>query len=149
MRAKLKKIIKSIAIVMVSLIILPFLAYGIFCLAVPISRPSNAVRSYVLRKMPIGTDWNDVIKTAEEQNWKVYAEFTDRGLTVSKITGNIRYEEEDDKDNSNLDVMGEQLMHVILGKYRFIGYCGVSVYLVFDENSKLIEAYISKDWDSI
>ena len=47
---KTQTILKRISAVLTSVVLLPFVFYGIFLLAVPISRPNKAARSYVMKK---------------------------------------------------------------------------------------------------
>lgn len=148
MNEKSKKVTKRIVVVIVSLIVLPFLAYGIFYLAVPISRPDDAVHSYVLRKMPIGTSWDDAIVKISNQNWGLESTH-DCGLVVSKITGFVRYPHDNEEESPDLYFIGTKSMYIYLGEYYNPWNVSVCAYLAFDENGKLIEAFIRKDYDSI
>ena len=79
MKNKFKKIIKIVVIVMVSLILLPFVAYGIMLLTVPISRSDEGVYSYVYKKIPVGTSWDEVLEIIDDKGWEIKELHTDYG----------------------------------------------------------------------
>ncbi len=82
MKNKFKKIIKIVVIVMVSLILLPFVAYGILLLTVPISRSDEGVYSYVYKKIPVGTSWDEVLEIIDDKGWEIKELHTDYGLCI-------------------------------------------------------------------
>ena len=145
----MNKRLKKFFITIITTFIFISVLSGIFWLVVPISRSHDAVRSYVLKEISLGTDWDRTIKIMEAQNWKIKEAYTDRGLAISKVTGGIHYANEDDMNNSNLNIVGEQCMFVYLGEYSAPVDVAVFAYLAFDSNGKLVEVYIRKDVDSI
>ena len=81
MKKKFKKGIKIVVIVMVSLILLPFVAFGVQLLTVPISRPNEAVRSYFYRKVPVGTRWDEVLEIIDDKGWEI------KGGVLAQVIG--------------------------------------------------------------
>lgn len=149
----MKKAIKRILTILAVIVILPFLLYGIFWLAVPISRSDEDVRAYVLQQIPVGTDWDDVISAAEDKEWEIRESKTDRGLRINDAAGNTSIASEDEMQNGaenreNVRIVGKQAMLVRLGEYRVIFHTAVFAYLAFDEDGKLVEAAIRRDIDA-
>lgn len=149
----MKKAIKRILTILAVIVILPFLLYGIFWLAVPISRSDADVHAYVLQQIPVGTDWDDVISAAEDKGWEIRETSTD-GLRINDAAGNASFASEDEMRNEseseeNVRIVGEQAMFVRLGEYRVIFHTAVFAYLAFDENGKFIEAAIRRDIDAL
>lgn len=149
----MKKTIKRILIILAAIVILPFLLYGIFWLAVPISRSDADVRAYVLQQIPVGTGWEDVISVAGDKEWEIRETRTARGLRINDAAGTASIASEDEmqegaENKENVRIVGEQAMFVHLGEYRMIFHTAVFAYLAFDENGELIEAAIRRDIDA-
>lgn len=148
----MKKVIKRSLIILAVIVILPFLLYGIFWLAVPISRSDADVHAYVLQQIPVGTDWDDVISAAEDKGWEI-RETSTNGLRINDAAENASFASEDEmrnesKSEENVRIVGEQAMFVRLGEYRVIFHTAVFAYLAFDEDGKLVEAAIRRDIDA-
>ncbi len=153
MKNKLKKVTKIVVIVMVSLILLPFVAYGIQLLTVPISRPNEAVRSYFYRKVPVGTSWDEVLEIIDDKGWKIKELDTEHGLCIYDGAGATAFATEDrlarrEKSPSKSRVVGVKSMFVELGEFYGPFHNAVFVYIAFDEDDKLIEVTIRRDIDS-
>ncbi len=148
MKKKLKKVIKIIVIVMVSLILLPFVAFGIQLLTVPISRPNEAVRSYVFRQMQIGTSWGDALEIINDEKWEIRGKDTEHGLRINDSAGNVSFASDDEIITANIRIVGVKSMCVELGEFYGPFHTAVFAYLAFDENDKLIEVKIRRDIDS-
>lgn len=152
MKHNMKKIIKRIGIILITVFILIILIIGLFLLFVPISRPDEAVHNYVLRKIPIGTTWNDVIEIIEDKGWEIRQTSTEHGLWINS-SGRGGFASDDEMkygtENSNIRIVGVKSMWVELGEYYGPFHTAVSVYLAFDENNKLIEAVVRRDIDGL
>lgn len=151
MKKKFKKVIKIIVIVMVSLILLPFVAFGIQLLTVPISRPNEAVRSYFYRKVPVGTRWDEVLEIIDDKGWEIKKFDTEHGLCI--YDGWTTFATEDrlasrEKSTAKSRVVGVKSMFVELGEFYGPFHNAVFVYIAFDEDDKLIEVTIRRDIDS-
>ena len=149
MKKKFKKVIKIVVIVMVSLILLPFVAFGIQLLTVPISRPDEAVRSYFYRKVPVGTSWDEVLEIIDDKGWKIKEIDTEHGLSINGYT---TFANEDrlawsEKSSSERRVVGVKSMYVRLGEFYGPFHTAVFVYIAFDEEDKLIEVTVRRDID--
>lgn len=154
MKNKLKRIVKRVLIVITSLLVLLFLAFGTFLLVVPISRPNDSVRSYVIRKMPMGTSWDDVLEIIDDKGWKVEQTDTKHGLCIYDGAGSTSFATEDElkyreKAPSESRIVGVKAMFVELGEFYGPFHTAVFAYLAFDENDELIEVTIRRDIDGI
>ena len=151
MKKKFKKGIKIVVIVMVSLILLPFVAFGVQLLTVPISRPDEAVRSYFYRKAPVGTSWDEVLEIIDDKGWEIRELHTEYGLCI--YDGWTTFATEDrlasrEKSTAKSRVVGVKSMFVELGEFYGPFHNAVFVYIAFDEDDKLIEVTIRRDIDS-
>jgi len=149
----MKKAFKWILIILAAIVILTVIMYGIFRLAVPISRSDEGVRAYVLHQIPMGTGWDDAISVVEDKEWKIREIRTDRGLHINEAAGLASFASEEEMSNGpenkeNVRIVGEQAMFVHLGEYREIFCVDVLAYLAFDENGKLIEVAIKRYVDA-
>lgn len=152
MKHNIKKIMKRIGIILITVIILFILNIGLFLLFVPISRPDEAVHKYVLRKIPIGTTWNDAAEIIDDKGWEIRQTSTEHGLWInSSKRGGFASDDEMKygTENSNIRIVGVKSMWVELGEYYGPFHTAVSVYLAFDENNKLIEAVVRRDIDGL
>ncbi len=147
MKNKNKKIIKRCFIVIASLLVLPFLIFGLFLLAVPISRPNEAVRSYVFRQMQIGTSWGDALEIINDEKWGIREKDTEHGLRINDSAGNVSFASDDEIITANIRIVGVKSMCVELGEFYGPFHTAVFAYLAFDENDKLIEVAIRRDID--
>ena len=150
MKNKFKKVIKIVVIVMVSLILLPFVAYGILLLTVPISRSDEGVYGYVYKKIPVGSSWDEVLEIIDDKGWKIKEIDTEHGLSINGYT---TFANEDrlawsEKSSSERRVVGVKSMFVELGEFYGPFHNAVFVYIAFDEDDKLIEVTIRRDIDS-
>ncbi len=152
MKKKFKKGIKIVVIVMVSLILLPFVAFGVQLLTVPISRPNEAVRSYFYRKVPVGTRWDEVLEIIDDKGWEIKELHTDYGLCIyNEATTFFATDDElasREKSTAKSRVVGVKSMFVELGEFYGPFHNAVFVYIAFDEDDKLIEVTIRRDIDS-
>ena len=138
---------------MVSLILLPFVAFGIQLLTVPISRPNEAVRSYFYRKVPVGTSWDEVLEIIDDKGWEIKELHTEYGLCIYDGAGATAFATDDElawreKAPSESRVVGVKSMFVELGEFYGPFHNAVFVYIAFDEDDKLIEVTIRRDIDS-
>jgi hypothetical protein len=146
MKNKFKKIIKTVVIIIVSLILLPFVSYGILLITVPISRSNESVRNYVFRQIPIGTRYNEVVEIIDNHDkWEIIR-YIDNGLVLRD-----NYRGKDPSKASvekyNLEVIGEKMILIELGEFYAPFHTSVQAYLTFDENDMLIEVGIRRDID--
>ena len=152
MKNNYKKIIKRVIIGIVSLIVLPFFAFGTLLLVVPISRPNEAVRNYVFKQISTGTSWNDALEIINEHEWEVKKTDTEHGLRINDAAGNVGFATDDEikyheEAPSESRIVGVKSMFVELGEFYGPLHTAVFTYLAFDENDKLIEVGIRRDID--
>lgn len=154
---KTQTILKRISAVLISIVILPFVFYGIFLLTVPISRPDKAVRSYVMKKIPVGTNRNEAIEIINSKGWEI-DHIAECGLFINDAAGSVSYADEwtlnlyqNDPfyQNQNKRRVGSKSMKVYLGNYYGPLYTSVKAYIAFDEKEKLIEVFIMREIDGI
>lgn len=152
MKSKLKKAIKRFVIVIVTLIMLPLLAFGTFLLTVPISRPNKMVRNYVLRQLPKGTSWSDSIEIIDDKKWIIEESYVDCGLRINASERAIFASDDEMRngvsDNKNIRIVGAKSMLVFLGEFNAPFNTAVSAYLAFDDNDQLVEVVIRRDIDA-
>lgn len=148
----MKKIIK-VPVFFLILFVLYLLMFDIILLFIPISRSGNSVRDYILKKIPMGTSWNDTIKIVENnKKWNIYEDTTEFGISIEPET---KFALIGDYQNSDMEYIGEKSMKIYLGEYYaplppflFIPTSNVVfAYLAFDKDDKLIEIGIQKEID--
>lgn len=149
MNKKQKKIIIIILTTMISLLILPFGAYGILWLTIPISRPNNAVRSYVLKKLSMETSWSETVEKINEENWEIIEVLTDRGVVINYEAGYVGMPFNGLTTDLGEQVVGAKSVLLMLGEYNGPFNTVVFAYLAFDENNKLIDVFIEKEIDAL
>lgn len=149
MKKIVKKILISTLIIVVSIISLPFLAFGALLLTVPISRSDDGVIDYVSKQIPIGTSWDDTINEIEENNWTIKESHTDCGLFINDAAGNAHFAFDGTDYPDRIRIVGEKAMLVKLGEFYAPFHTAVFVYMAFDENDELIEMSVRRDIDSL
>ena len=151
-KPNIKKIIKSPIFIFITIVMVPFLAFGMFLLAVPISRPNEYVRDYVLREIPMGTSWDNAIKIIAENKWYISESRTEQGLCIypngSAYFANAN-EMLNGPENVKDRIVGTKAMFVQLGVFYGPTHTAVFAWLEFDENDELVEAVIRRDIDSL
>ncbi len=152
MKITVKKTIKRIIIIIAAIVIIPALAFGGFLLFVPISRSDNAVRNYVLRKIPMGTSWDNAIEIIEKKQWQIKESDPERGLRINYGAGYAEFASDEEmrngSENGDIRIVGLKAMFVELGEFSAPFDTVVSAYMAFDENDELIEVEIRRDIDS-
>ena len=153
MKKRTKTILKRIAAVVVSIALLPFVFCSIFLLVIPISRPNKAVRSYIMRKIPVGTSCEKSIEIIEKKGWKIETLQTDCGLCINDAAGYAEFASIDEmingSDNKNERIVGVTAMYVKLGEYYGPFDTAVFAYLAFDDNDELVDVAIRRDIDGV
>lgn len=152
MKKNIKKAIKRILVIFISIVMLPFLAYGILLLTVPISRSNESVRSYVLSKIPMGTSWDNAVELIDKKGWKIELTDIEHGLRIN-AAGKAYFASDDEmingaEDPENVRIVGTKSMFVKLGEYDAPFNTAVFAWLAFDENNELVEAVIRRDIDA-
>lgn len=152
MNSKSKKLIKRIAIIIIFLLIIPFWIHDIYWLAVPLSRSNDDVRSYFLRHfMPIDTSWDDANAIIAEKGWGVRVKSEEQGVVYDLSSHRpimYVYEPEDELPSSKIRI-GSKYIYCYLGDYWAIFDVSVKAALAFDDNDRLIEVVIQKEWDTL
>jgi len=136
---KNKMIYALISILGIALIII------IMMLSNPLRRSVERIRDDMLKLTPIGTNMEDVIAIIESnEKWKINYISESGGYLL--IHG-LPYQH---FINSTTGTMiGEKSIKASLGHYNILFHVYVTVYFGFDENSKLIDIAVSKNWDVI
>jgi hypothetical protein len=153
MKNNQQKAIKSVLVIFISIVALPFFAFGTLLLVVPISRPNEAVRNYVFKQISTGTSWDDAIESINDKGWEVKITDTEHGLRINDAAGNAYFATDDEITNdeggsSNIRIFGVKSMFVELGEFYGPFHTAVFAYLAFDENDKLVEVSIRRDIDA-
>ncbi|MDE7121611.1 MAG: hypothetical protein K2O42_05565 [Oscillospiraceae bacterium] len=115
-------------------------------LTIPISRPDNAVRSYVLHKIPINTSWDETVSIIDNESWKIVSTH-DGGLRINYEAQHVDFDFQHGANKGKL--VGVKSMEVKLGEFYSPFHTAVFAYIAFDENDKLIEVYIRRDIDAL
>lgn len=149
----MKKAIKRTLIILVAIIMLPFIAFGILLLVVPISRPDDSVRNYVLRQIPMGTSWDYADEIIGKKKWLIVETSVERGLRINDGAGNAGFASDDEMLNGaenpkKVRIVGTKAMFVELGEFYGPFHTAVFAYLAFDENNELVEVAIRRDIDA-
>ncbi len=147
---------KKLMNIIIKFVIFPILiVLSIFIvryIAIPISRPFGSVHNYVLKKIPVGTSWEDCQQIANDKDWEI-RQTSDFGLNVCYEDGEGHFATEDDIRNGvkfpYRQILGDKSMLIYLGNYHNPLDTAVFAYLAFDENGELIDTFIRKDIDGI
>ena len=123
MKNKVKKALKIVLIIFVVIIMLPFVLVGTIMVFVPITRPDEAVRSYVLRRIPMGTDWDEAIELFEKREWDIVAEHPNCGLLIY--------------DNGSITFATDEIIDLAKKTINFLNNTGLStIDFLYDKNKK-------------
>ncbi len=95
MKAFTNIVLKRIIKFTITLVLIVLLFLIIRYIAVPISRPFDSVRDYVLKLMPVSTSWDDCQQIANDQGWKI-RQTSDLGLNVCYEDGTGHFATEED-----------------------------------------------------
>jgi len=134
------------------LVVICFLAIGMFFLFVPIARTDSGVCDYVLRKIPIGTSMEEVVVIVEKESWEIRDMNNECGLCINDRAGSVSVAGKDEMINGvqykNDRIVGEKAMVIELGEFYGPFHTAVFAYLAFDENCELVEVSIRRDIDA-
>jgi len=119
------------------IILLLLLSIGvILILSNPLLRSEKSLRKMILKKTPIGSNMDDVIKYINsKKKWKVAWISYDSGFYHQGI-----FPEK---------VIGSKSIRVNIGEYGLIFKTSVTVFWGFNEDSKLIDIWVWKTVDAI
>lgn len=152
MKSAAKKAVKRVLIIIVAIAVLPFLAFGALLLFVPISRPNDSVRNYVLKKIPIGTNWDDAVEIIDQKRWLIKEVNLEGGLRINDGAGYAEFASSEEmrngSENDDIRIVGLKSMFVELGSFYGPFDTFVFAYIAFDENSELVEVSIRRDIDA-
>ncbi len=154
MKNTIKKTVKCFLIILAVIVMLPFLAFGGLLLFVPISRPNDSVRNYVLRQIPTGTSWDDTLEIIDKKGWEIELTDIEHGLRINYGAGNAYFASDDEMLNGveepeNIRIVGTKAMFVELGEFYAPFHTAVFAWLAFDENNELVEVAIRRDIDAL
>lgn len=146
----MKKGIKRLLII---LVVLPFLIFGAFQLFVPISRPNTQVRNYILRKIPMGTSWDNAVEIIDKKKWLIKQKDVEHGLIIYDSAGAVEFATDNaiklrEKAPSESRIAGAKSMFIELGEFYGPFHTAVFAYLAFNENNELVEITIRRDIDA-
>ena len=110
----------------------------------PLRWSTESISNHVQRRIPLGTDINEVVRKLEKHwKWKI-REINDYG--VQMIRGKPYHGFTKDRDT----LFGEKSIEIYLGGYQDLPFRkNVCAFLIFDENDKLIEVAVYKVSDSL
>lgn len=145
MDKKIKKTILITIAALISLIVICNFFINIF----PLMGTEVSVSKYVLKSIPLETSYEEAIEIVDNhKKWEIRAENLNGGLSIYP-SGNIGFESSNDKDDPNIEIIGEKALDIFIGEY-YAPFCvSVRAYLVFDENDKLIGVRIRNDVDAL
>ena len=116
-------------------------------IANPLLRTEAGIRRQLLRNIPIGTSMEDVIRIADENaNWIINVKDEHIGIVLHPT---LFFPMRNMPRDRGFPVVGERSVRVHLGTYHIIIRVDVSAYFAFDEESKLIEIFVRKQYDLI
>ncbi|MCR4686654.1 MAG: hypothetical protein K5659_03730 [Lachnospiraceae bacterium] len=143
---------KTFGTVILVIVLLLMLLVGIHFLN-PLTHSNNSVKKYVLRTIPIGTTYDEVLKITEKKGWEIEYENENRGLMVIVSEDRAIYYDDYELDaineNPNLRISGSKSLQVLLGEYYNPFPAAVYAWMVFDDQGKMTELFISRDIDGI
>lgn len=133
MNKKAKAFIITIA-ALISFIVICNFFINIF----PLMGTEVSVSNYILKTIPLGTSYDDAVEIVDNhKKWEIRAENLNGGLSIYP-SGYFGFAFSDDKDDPDIEIIGEKALDIFLGEY-YAPFCvSVRAYLVFDENDKLI-----------
>lgn len=115
----------------------------------PLIRTPEGIRRHLLRTTPIGTSMEDVVLIADEisnSSCPNRIRIRDHGVVLHPRDP-LRPTNFLPADLIGSTVSGDQSVRIHLGHYRIIFRIDVVAFYAFDEDGKLIEIFISKEWD--
>ena len=134
------------------IIISLFVLYGLYNwlqYTAPLIGSKQSVTKYLLNTIPYGTSWDDTIDIIKEHKiWEIRAENCTGGLSIYK-SGYVAFEDYEDKENPEIQIIGVKALDVFLGEYNAPFSTSVRAYLVFDEKDELIEVRLRKYVDTL
>ena len=136
--------IKNCRIIVICTIIL--LPVTLIMINNPLLRTDAAVRRHLLRVTPIGTCIEDVIRIANNRyDWTVENIRLDAGLSMhpSIPRSPIRFVRGDER----FPTVGKQAVHIYFGTYQFIVRYSIEGFYAFNEEGKLIDIFVARDFD--
>ena len=147
--AKICKVIAAIILI----IVLPIMVYGSLLLFKPLCRSNSGVRSYVMKRIPIGTNWDDAERIIADNKWTIEEISNEYGLRINDSAENVSFASSKDirsgvNNNNGIRIVGTKALRVKLGEYSLPFHTAVFAYLAFDENGQLIDAAIRRDIDA-
>ncbi|MDR0920015.1 MAG: hypothetical protein LBM93_12365 [Oscillospiraceae bacterium] len=136
----LKKPIKIFLIIIVCILVFNI----IYFLSKPIRLPNKLVEKYLFLEIPKDTTMEDAIFEIEKNEWEIRKINYDYGVHFGKNSkpNTINLENEE-------NLVGSKFIYVYLGEYTVVFECFVYAYLIFDENSKLIQIVVIKDLEAM
>ena len=111
----------------------------------PLLRTEAGIRRYVLRNIPIGSSMEYSLDVINYKMWDLRIINENWGVVLHP-TLNFPMRK---TPSNRFPVIGEQHIRVHLGGYFFILRADVTAYFAFDENGKLIDVFIRKEWDAL
>ena len=112
----------------------------------PFLRSEAGIRNHLLRITPIGTSMEDVIRVADSNNgWTIRVIREEHGVVLHPR----RLTPTGSSPTRDFPVVGEQSVRIFLGFHGFILKPAVTAFYAFDENGKLIEIFVRKEYDVI
>ena len=102
----------------------------------PLRRSETHIREGILKITPIGTNIEEVFKVVDEKKWVIGPPDEQKPrMPTSQVL----------KD----DAIKKKRIDAVIGEYRTIFDTSVSVFWYFDDDLKLIDVEVSKDYDSV
>jgi len=108
----------------------------------PMRRSEGHIGKNILKLTPIGTSMEEVLEYAEKKGWEIWYVSYEFGFL--KQYGYWTLEEHSDNVN-----IGEKSIGVVASRYKTYFFIDtvVKIFWGFDENSKLIEISVSKEFN--
>ncbi|MCR4686647.1 MAG: hypothetical protein K5659_03695 [Lachnospiraceae bacterium] len=146
------KNIKKVMCIIGILVLIPFVTLFFYFIFVPLGRTDKGVQKYVLRRVPIGTDYKEVLNIIEQQSWRITDVDNDGGLLINETYYTASFASystdlERFVKQPNIRLSGVKAVLVRLGEFYIPAPTVVYAYMAFDENDQLLEVVIRRDVD--
>ena len=120
---------KYILIIFITLLTIALLLFD------PLRRNNKAIERMILKRIPYQTEFDIAKKIIEDSKWSIEYVDMENGYELF--------------DDYGVTIVGEKYMCIYLGAYRNFFITDVSAFLIFDDESKLIQIVIRKDTDGL
>jgi hypothetical protein len=132
-------LLRKAAVILLAIILTISFLIGFSMLVNPLRRPTDSVKSWLLKQTPPGSTMEEVIELIEERGWRI-----DR---INEIGYSSKYDDTLDRSIEEYTVGVKSIKAIV--EYKIVFKTDVSMSWGFDEEGKLIDIGVRKYTDTI